>query len=90
VPRYVYYRVGAGDEAAAVAAVRALHARWTAEGVACELLRRVEEPGEPVTLMEIYREAAPPALAALEAEAVTALAPWLIGERHLEDFEPCA
>jgi Domain of unknown function (DUF4936) len=84
--RYVYYRVRLHDAAAAVAAVRAMHARWSAAGVTCELLRRAGQT-DGVTLMETYRDAPP---AAIEAEARAALSPWLVGERHIEDFDLCA
>jgi hypothetical protein len=46
-----------------------------------------------VTLMETYRRAAgfdAPARWRIEDLAGAALAPWLIGPRHLEVFEPCA
>jgi Domain of unknown function (DUF4936) len=87
--RYVYYRVRLHDAAAAVAAVRAMHARWSAAGVTCELLRRAGQT-DGVTLMETYRDAPPATLAAIEAEAHAALSPWLVGERHTEDFDLCA
>lgn len=89
---YVYYRVRVGDKAAVVDAVRALHARWTASmpSLHCELLERHGHDAEHVTLMETYAGVPTALLRALEAEAVQALQRWLVGERHVEVFVPCA
>jgi hypothetical protein len=93
---FVYYRVRSDHVPAAVAALRALHGDWQREepALGCELMRRVDggDPG-PVTLMEIYRHAggvAPAWQQRIEREARAALAPWLVGERHVEVFAPCA
>jgi hypothetical protein len=83
---FVYFRVAREHEADAVAALRAVHVRWPA--LRCELLRRADERVEHVTLMEVY--ATHEAQAVAQQEASDAVAPWLIGERHLEVFEPCA
>ena len=94
---FVYYRVRREHLADAVAAVRALQARWQALDAAlqCELLRRSDDAGAgaDVTLMEIYRRGTGFDSAArrhIEDEAGAALAPWLTGPRHVEAFEPCA
>jgi hypothetical protein len=86
---YIYFRVARADEAAAVAAVRDMQVRRAA-GLRCELLRRADEHGDTVTLMEIYRDIAAPEQERIEREASLRLAPWLIGPRHTEVFEPCA
>lgn len=92
---FIYYRVQRGHLADAVAAVRALQARWQAQdgSLRCELLRRTDDGGTDVTLMETYRRDAGFDVAArdrIEDEAAAALAPWLAGSRHVEVFEPCA
>ena len=90
---YVYFRVLREHESAAVAAVRALHAQWRG-ALDCELLRRADDgTGPHVTLMEIYRAhggVADESQARIEREAARHLAPWLVGARHVEVFEPCA
>jgi hypothetical protein len=92
--RFVYYRVRHDVRVRAETAVHALHdelrARWPA--LRCCLLRRAD-PGsaDHATLMEIYEDLPSPAAAAeVEALALARLAPWLMGERHIEAFEPCA
>jgi quinol monooxygenase YgiN len=95
---FVYYRVRAQHRAAAVAASRALHAAWRREdpGLECDLLQRVDSDptgADLVTLMEVYRHAqgiAPARRQRIEREAQAALAAWLVGERHVEVFAPCA
>jgi Domain of unknown function (DUF4936) len=89
---YVYYRVRADAVERAVACVRALHRRWREQVpmLDCELLQRDDAPGETVTLMEVRRGATPEQQAAFEAEAARELAAWLVGERHVERFGPCA
>jgi len=89
---YVYYRVGAADVAAALAAARTvqqdLRERWP--GLGAELLRRPGEAAGQVTLMEVYAFADPERLAAVEAAAAQATARWLQGDRHVEVFDPVA
>lgn len=93
---FVYYRVRSSHVPTAVAALRALHGDWQREDPAlgCELMQRVDDGGtEQVTLMEVYRHAdgvAPSWQQRIECEARAALAPWLVGERHVEVFAPCA
>jgi hypothetical protein len=92
---FIYFRVRRESESAVVSAVRALQASWqlVMPGLICELLRRADEGGEVVTLMETY-SCADGVHAQwqqrIELEAAQRLAPWLIGERHVELFEPCA
>lgn len=90
---FVWFHATPADEAAIATALRRCHAQWVraTPGLSCELLRRTDANGERVTLMEIWRG---PAIAGLcerlEREAAAALAPWAVGPRHLELFEPCA
>lgn len=100
---YVYYRVRAVDAPALIAAVRRMQADWQAAlpGLVCGLSQRADEhsAATELTLMETYAVApgVPPLPALppnwpqeLEARARTQLAPWLLGERHVEVFVPCA
>ncbi len=93
---FVYYRVRREHRGQAEAAVRALHAQWQARwpGLRCGLYRRADPAvgdAEEATLMETYDGlSAPGAAAEVEALARSRLAPWLVGERHVEVFEPCA
>jgi len=78
---YVYYRVAAADQQAALAAFVA------ARGAApVQLLRRPELKDGLMTWMEVY----PAETLALEPAIASALHPWLQGDRHLEHFEPLA
>jgi quinol monooxygenase YgiN len=91
---YIYFRVERDSEAAAVIAVRELQAAWQAAmpGLRCELMRRVDDSGH-VTLMETYACAEGVSTAwqeRIERDAEKSLRPWLVGERHVEVFEPCA
>jgi hypothetical protein len=86
---YIYFRVARKDEAAAVAAVRDMQSRWAGQ-LSVEVLRRADEAGKTVTLMEIYRGVTAEQQRRIEDEAASRLAPWLVGERHTEVFEPCA
>lgn len=92
---FVYYRVQRVHRGQAEAAVRALHAelqsRWP--GLRCRLYRRAQPAaeGEDTTLMEVYDGLpSPDAASEVEALACSRLAPWLVGEPHVEVFEPCA
>ncbi|WP_425259476.1 DUF4936 family protein [Rubrivivax sp. RP6-9] len=86
---YVYYRVPEAQLQAALAALRPLHAELRRAGTAVELLRRPGAPRGLVTLMDVY-SADDPTAARFEARAAAALAPWLDGSRHVEQFEPVA
>ena len=92
---YVYYRVRLANAPVAVAAVRSFQAGLVVAlpGLHCGLAQRAEQGGELLTLMEIYGH--PSGLSAawrLETEtlAQTQLAPWTVGQRHVEVFEACA
>jgi hypothetical protein len=88
---FVYYRVRAADAPAVTAAVRAR--QDSLPGWACTLSRRVDEDAELVTLMETYAQAGAVPAAALrniEAHMQGTLAEWIVGERHVEVFLPCA
>jgi Domain of unknown function (DUF4936) len=89
---YVYYRVRARDEAAVVAALRLLYARWrdAAPALRCEVSRRADESSDTVTLMETYAGASLETLHHFESEAAAQVAPWLASPRHIEVFAPCA
>jgi hypothetical protein len=95
---FVYYRVRASDRAALVAAARAMQARWHARvpGLQARLHERADaaRPQDgTITLMETY--AAPKGIAAalqatIEDEARAELGRWIVGDRHVEVFVPCA
>jgi Domain of unknown function (DUF4936) len=90
---FVWFRVAREHEAAVVSAVHELQARWSAQGLQCELLRRADDAPDEITLMEVYRAAGGVDAtwqARIEDEAGACLAPWLAGPRHIEMFEPCA
>jgi hypothetical protein len=91
---YIYFRVRRESEAAALATLRELHAAWQVAmpGLRCELLRRVDQSGD-VTLMETHVCAQGVSVEwqqRIERDASARLQPWLVGERHVEVFEPCA
>jgi quinol monooxygenase YgiN len=91
---YIYFRVKRESEAAAVQALRELHAAWQVPmpGLRCELMRRADQSAE-VTLMEAYRcndGVSAEWQQRIEREATACLEAWLIGQRHVEVFEPCA
>ena len=92
---FVYYRVQAADVTAAIAAAHALqvHLRALMPGLSCTLSRRVDNDAERPTLMETYGHVdgvGPDRQRDIERLAGDALAAWLIGERHVEIFVPCA
>lgn len=92
---FIYFRVERNKSAEVAAAMRDLHAalRVAMPGLRCELLRRVEDRGDAVTLMETYAHRdgiSVPWQERIEGDARTALQHWPIGERHVEVFEPCA
>lgn len=86
---YVYYRVGAADVDAAVAAVVAVQRALAAvhQGLSAECLRRPGAAADEVTLMEVYAFQAGHDRAAIEARAAAASARWRRGGRHVEAFE---
>jgi quinol monooxygenase YgiN len=91
---YIYFRVERDRVAEVAAAVRALQAAWSAAmpGLRCELMRRVDDSGD-VTLMETYScgdGVGADWQARIETDAAKHLQRWLLGERHIEIFEPCA
>jgi hypothetical protein len=83
---YIYFRVARENEPAAVKAVREMQSSWAGE-CSAELLRRTDEPGDVVTLMEVYRGVTAEQRQRIEHEAASRLATWLIGARHTEVFE---
>jgi len=96
---FIYYRIPVAHAGAALDAVVAFQARLREQhpALTTRLLRRPDQ-SDPQTWMEIYafdhRESAGAMTRALEAEieasAATALAPHLLGARHVEVFVPCA
>lgn len=91
---FIYFRVERDSIAEVVAAVRELQAVWSAAlpGLRCELMRRIDDSGD-VTLMETY--SCVDGVGAdwqdrIESDAAKQLQLWLLGERHVEIFEPCA
>jgi hypothetical protein len=92
---FIYFRVAHESEAAVVATVRELQQAWQVAmpGLRCDVLRRVDEGSNAVTLMETY--SCGDGISAqwqqrIEREVSERLQPWLLGERHAEAFEPCA
>jgi Domain of unknown function (DUF4936) len=91
---FIYFRVARGSVADVVAVVRELQAVWpaTMPGLRCELMQRVDDSGD-ATLMETYACAGGVSAEwqeCIELEAAKQLQRWLVGERHVEVFEPCA
>jgi len=93
---FIYYRVRAGDAAAALAAVQRLHVelreRWP--GLRARLLQRPETDEDLLTWMETY--ATDPGTGGIDAamqahiEArASALLPLIQGLRHTEVFTAC-
>ena len=92
---FIYFRVERDNVAEVATAVNELQAAWRVAmpGLRCELLRRAEEHGDAVTLMETYAHhggVIPAWQERIERDAGVHLKSWLIGERHVEVFEPCA
>lgn len=96
---YVYWKLPPDLQAAAVARVRALHARLIEEhpGLLARVLTRCDAlSGKPATLMEIYaRPSMPTGIDdklehVIEAAAVAALAGLPAGPRHVEAFDDLA
>ena len=92
---FVYYRAAPRDAPALEAAVRTMQAglRSRHPALGARLLRRPQERDGLVTWMEAYAWPAGEDVAALTravAEAAAPLAAWIVGERHVEHFVPCA
>ena len=93
---YVYYRVNAGDESAALQAASAMQQalRGRHAGLQARLLRRPEPaPDGRQTWMETYALPGVGVNSALEreiGEAASAWAAYISGPRHCEVFHPCA
>lgn len=93
---FIYYRAKAGDAQALSAAVLAAQARLQSAwpGLQARLLRRPDPRDEQHTWMETYA-LAPHGIddtlaQQIDAQLGAALAPWIVGPRHTESFEPCA
>jgi len=92
---FVYYRVRAADVATVIAAVHTLQARLQAlmPGLSCSLCRRAEDAAVQPTLMETYMHpdgVGPAWQRDIERLARDELGAWIVGERHVEVFVPCA
>jgi hypothetical protein len=92
---YVYYRVKAGDAASAITAGRAMQRglQSTLPGLNCTLCQRADDERELRTLMETYAHAGGVTAErrrTIEDAARAQLGAWIVGERHVEIFEPCA
>lgn len=83
--RYVYYRVAERDVAACAEAARAV---FVSLPFAVELLRRPEIRDGLATLMEVHAAADEQMADDAEARLAAALAPWIVGQRHVERFVP--
>jgi len=97
---FIYYRVNATHAQAAIdaatrmqAALRARHA-----GLEAQLMQRTDDSDPNPTLMETYAIDARTSPAGIDAglradieqRATAALAPWIVGSRHVEEFDACA
>jgi hypothetical protein len=93
---FVYYRVRGADAARAIAAIAAFQTRLRASmpGLNGTLSRRVADGGaDLMTLMESYEHTGTSSTDwqhDVERQAQGQLATWIVGERHVEIFEPCA
>ncbi len=92
---FIYFRVAHESETSVTAAVRELQAGWQVEmpGLRGELLCRADESGDVVTLMETYSCDGGVSTAwqqRIERDAASRLSTLVIGDRHVEVFEPCA
>ena len=92
---YVYYRVRSADAAQLIAAVDSLQARLRPEfpGLVCSLSRRLDDAAQDATLMETYSHAeglSPSSQQLIEQRMGPALRAWIVGDRHVERFIPCA
>jgi len=92
---FVYYRVRPDDAVPAVAAVTAFQAALQASmpGLSGTLSRRVDDGADLLTLMETYVHAGASTAGwrhEIERRAQQQLAAWIVGERHVEVFVPCA
>jgi hypothetical protein len=96
---FIYYRIPVARAGAALEAALAMQARLRQRhpGLTARLMRRPDEPNDLQTWMEIYAfhlEGHPngvtPALAAAIATEAAAMAPFIGGVRHTEEFVPCA
>jgi len=83
------------DAALAIAAIAAFQSRLRASmpGLSGTLSRRVDDAVDLLTLMETYAHAdasSPDWQRDVERLAQEKLVAWIVGERHVEVFAPCA
>jgi len=90
---FVYYKLDAATAPALAPRLRELLREVAAAtGVRGRLMRRADESGERVTLMEVYDGIAQPQAFAAEFDRVTArvrLPAALLAQRRVERFEDC-
>lgn len=92
---YVYYRVRSADAPQLIAAVHALQARLRSEipGLICSFSLRAMDDAQGPTFMETYSHAEgldAQSQQLIEARAGRLLGAWIVGDRHVERFVPCA
>lgn len=94
---FIYYRAPVQHAEALSDAVHRMQdtLRRAHPGLQARLLRRADIDGHAIdpTWMETYALPTvlePAAFTAAIALAAQALSPWLVGERHVEHFLPCA
>lgn len=94
---FIYFRAAVSDAAAVQQAVAAFQHSLRARhpGLGARLLRRPEAGNGQHTWMEIYtlpaQASADTALIQADIEhAAAVLSGWIVGERHVEVFLPCA
>ena len=86
--RYIYYRAPVSQAAEVQLCVQAMQRQLAQQtGVCCELKRRPEPEAAQHTWMEVYHDIPPGFDAALhQAAQQHALATWIVGARHTDDF----
>ncbi|MEI8324755.1 MAG: DUF4936 family protein [Betaproteobacteria bacterium] len=86
--RYIYYRVPVGQAAVLKQRVLQMHQLIQRQtGVQCQLMRRVQQPVQTHTWMEVYQDIPGGFDALLQRfELEAGLASLIIGARHGDDF----
>jgi hypothetical protein len=97
---FIYYRVTATHAQAAIEAATRMQAALRARhpGLEAQLMRRTDDADPNPTLMETYAIDAGSSPFGIDAAvradieqcAAAALGAWLVGSRHLEEFDACA
>ena len=97
---FIYYRVDATQAGEAVEAAARMHSalRERHPQLRTELLRRADDDDAHATLMETYAldaSTSPAGIDAalradIESQGEEAMARWIVGTRHVEEFDACA